>query len=76
MISDLIKCEIFLATQASQEEISDLIKREEIAHLANARFTKGEISFQDYIDCLEVAEVCIDDYLLTVENNLTTAGLL
>lgn len=76
MILDLIKCEIFLAPQVSQEEISDLIKREEITHLANTRFAKGEISFQDYIDCLEVAGVCIDDYLLTVENNLTTAGVL
>lgn len=76
MISDLIKCEIVLIPQASQEEISDLIKREEITYLANTRFAKGEISFQDYIDCLEVAGVCIDDYLLTVENNLATAGLL
>lgn len=76
MLADLIKCEIVLVPQVSQEEISDLIKREEITYLANARFAKGEISFQDYIDCLEVAEVCIDDYLLTVENNLTIAGVL
>ncbi|MBE8990634.1 hypothetical protein [Nostoc sp. LEGE 12450] len=76
MLADLIKCEIFLVPQASQEEISDLIKREEIAYLANTRFAKGEISFQDYIDCLEVAEVCIDDYLVTIENNLTIMGVL
>ena len=75
MISDLIKCEIVLVPHVSQEEISNLIKREEITNLANTRFAKGEISFQDYIDCLEVAGVCIDDYLLTIENNLTTAGL-
>ncbi|MDZ7953331.1 hypothetical protein [Nostoc sp. DedQUE09] len=76
MLADLTKCEIILVPQVSQEEISDLIKREEITSLANSRFAKGEISFQDYIDCLEVVGVCIDDYLLTVENNLTIAGVL
>lgn len=76
MIAELIKCEIFLVPQVSQEEISDLIKREEITQLANTRFAEGEISFQDYIDCLEVAGVCIDDYLLTVENNLSILGVL
>ncbi len=76
MIFDLIKCEIFLVPKVSQEEISDLIKREEITELANTRFAKGEISFQDYIDCLEAAAVDIDDFLLTVENNLSRVGIL
>jgi hypothetical protein len=74
MLSDLIKCEIFLAPQASQEEISDLIKREEITCLANDRFAKGEISFQDYLDCLEVAGVCIDEYLPVVNENCILLG--
>ncbi|MEH1971115.1 hypothetical protein [Nostoc sp.] len=74
MLTDLIKCEIFLVPQASQEEISDLIKREEITHLANTRFALGEISFQDYLDCLEVAGVCIDEYLPVIDTNCRLAG--
>ncbi|HYX18774.1 MAG TPA: hypothetical protein VE944_31280 [Nostoc sp.] len=74
MILDLIKCEIFLTPQVSQEEISNLIKREEITSLANTRFAKGEISFQDYLDCLEVAGVCIDEYLPIVNANCQLAG--
>jgi hypothetical protein len=74
MLSDLIKCEILLVPQASPEEISDLIKREEITYLANLKFTKGEISFQDYLDCLEIAGVCIDEYLPVVNTNCMLAG--
>lgn len=76
MIGELLSVEILLVPHTSSDEINNLIKREEITSLANSRFTKGEISFQDYIDCLEVAGVWIDDYLLTVENNLTIAGVL
>jgi hypothetical protein len=74
MISDLIKCEILIVPQTSDEEISDLIKREEISYLANLRLANGEISFQDYLDCLEVVGVCIDEYLVTVNNNCRLAG--
>lgn len=74
MLTDLIKCEIFLTPQASQEEISNLIKREEVTYLANNRFAKGEISFQDYLDCLEVAGVCIDEYLPVVNANCILLG--
>jgi hypothetical protein len=74
MISDLIKCEIIIASQISDEEISDLIKREEITSLANSRFASGEISFQDYLDCLEVAGVNIDEYLPIVNANCQLAG--
>lgn len=76
MIDELLSVEILLVPHTSSDEISNLIKREEIISLANTRFIEGKISFQDYIDCLEVAGVCIDDYLLTVENNLTTVGIL
>jgi hypothetical protein len=74
MLQELIKCEILLVPQASSEEISDLIKREEITYLANLRFTNGEISFQDYLDCLEVAGVCIDEYLPVINTNCRLAG--
>jgi hypothetical protein len=74
MISDLIKCEILIVPQATNEEISDLIKREEISYLANLRLVNGEISFQDYLDCLEVAGVCIDEYLQTVNTNCQLVG--
>ncbi len=74
MIAQLIKCEIVLVSQTSPEEISDLIKREEITSLANMRFAKGEISFQDYLDCLEVAGVCIDEYLPLIDTSCKLAG--
>lgn len=74
MLLNLIKCEIFLTPQASQEEINDLIKREEITYLANIRFAKGEIFFSDYLNCLEVAGVCIDEYLPVVNTNCMLAG--
>lgn len=74
MIIDLVKCEILLVPNTSPEEINDLIKREEICYLAHTRFAKGEISFQDYLDCLEVAGVCIDEYLPVVNENCMLAG--
>jgi hypothetical protein len=74
MINDLIRCEILIVPQTSDEEISDLIKREEITYLANSRLANGEISFQDYLDCLEVAGVNIDEYLPLVDTNCRLAG--
>ncbi len=74
MITDLIKCEILIVPHTSDEEISNLIKREEITYLANQKFAIGEISFQDYLDCLEVAGVNIDEYLPIVNTNCQLAG--
>jgi hypothetical protein len=74
MIADLIKCEIVIVPQVSASEISDLIKREEITSLANLRLAKGEISFQDYLDCLEIAAVDIDEYLQITDTNCLLAG--
>jgi hypothetical protein len=74
MIADLIKCEILLVPNTSQEEINDLIKREEITYLANTRLANGEISFQDYLDCLEVAGVNIDEYLPVINTSFQIAG--
>ncbi|YAF95174.1 MAG: hypothetical protein AB3A66_21760 [Nodularia sp. CChRGM 3473] len=74
MIADLIKCEIILVPQASTEEIDTLIKREEITYLANLRLANGEISFQDYLDCLEIAAVDIDEYLQISDINCRLAG--
>lgn len=74
MISDLIKCEILLVPTASEDEISDLIKREEICYLARTKLVNNQISFQDYLDCLEVAGVNIDEYLPIVNTNCQVAG--
>jgi hypothetical protein len=74
MITDLVKCEILIVPHTSEEEISDLIKREEISYLAHMRLAQGEISFQDYLDCLEVAGVNIDEYLQTINTNCQLAG--
>lgn len=74
MIADLIKCEILLVPTASEDEISDLIKREEICYLARTKLVNNQISFQDYLDCLEVAGVNIDEYLPIVNTNCQVAG--
>ena len=74
ILAELVRCEILLVGNLSSDEISDLIKREEITSLANSRFASGEISFQDYLDCLEVAQVDIDDFLITANDNSQLLG--
>lgn len=74
MIDFLLAPEIILVPQTSQEEISDLIKREELASLALTRFLSQEISWQDYLDCLEVAKIDVDSYLLNVTESFQYVG--
>ncbi|MEH2244596.1 hypothetical protein [Nostoc sp.] len=54
----------------SYAESLKLIEQLECAELAQQRFIEGVISFEDYLDILELCEVDIDDYLITVEDNL------
>lgn len=73
-VAELLSTVIAVTGNPSSDEIADLIKREEVASLANERLAKGEISFQDYLDCLEVAEINIDQFLLTADSNCQEAG--
>ncbi|WP_017314923.1 hypothetical protein [Mastigocladopsis repens] len=78
MIRRFLESEIFIA-KSDNLTLSDcarLIQKQEVANLALEKFILGQISFQDYIDILETCEMNIDDYLITVEQNLITCGML
>ncbi|NET72922.1 MAG: hypothetical protein F6K62_18915 [Sphaerospermopsis sp. SIO1G2] len=54
--------EIFITpVNSCPEEIENLIEREEVASLARRRFLEGLISFDDFMDCLKLAGMNIDD---------------
>lgn len=74
MIEAILQPEIILMRPVCNEESIYLIKQLEVAQLATNKFTKGEISFSDFLELMELAEVNIDDYLLTIENNLLEVG--
>ncbi|HYW21552.1 MAG TPA: hypothetical protein VE956_20065 [Nodularia sp. (in: cyanobacteria)] len=73
-IENFVSPAIILCPSASPEEIEEFVKREEIGHLAMSRFIVGEISFSDYLDCLEVIGTNIDDFLIISNNNCQGVG--
>lgn len=76
MLNDILGLTIITNQKMSEGESLRLIEKLECAELAQQRFIKGLISLSDYLDILNLCEVNVDDYLLTVENNLITAGVL
>jgi hypothetical protein len=74
LIDQLLSFDIVLVNHPDNDEINNLIKREEICSLAKTQFIKGEISFQDFLDCLEVAEISIDEYLPILNENCRMDG--
>ncbi|MTJ56021.1 hypothetical protein FJR38_26910 [Anabaena sp. UHCC 0253] len=75
MISDdVLGIHIITTSNLSDDEISDLIRREELANLAKDSFLKSKISFQDFLDCLELAQVNIDDFLICANDNAHAVG--
>ncbi len=58
----------------SQEEIEDLIKREELASLARERFLAGQITFDEFLNFLEIAQINIDDFLIVQDTNAMQMG--
>ncbi|MFN6485439.1 MULTISPECIES: hypothetical protein [unclassified Nostoc] len=75
MIQQFLETQIVTTEGMSHDQALHLIKQMECADLALARFLKGEISFSDYCDILELCEVNIDSYLINVEENLATVGI-
>lgn len=59
---------------ACADEIKNLIEREELASLAREKMLSGEISFQDFLDCLELAQIDVDDFLLVNDENAKLMG--
>jgi hypothetical protein len=76
MLNQILELEIQIASPMETEESQYLIKQLETAELAKDKFLKNQISFQDYIDILEVCNIDIDDYLITLEDNLKEQCLL
>jgi hypothetical protein len=76
MLISLIHPQINLIQPLSLQEADYLCKKLEVAQIATDKFVAGEISFKDFLECLELAEMDIDDYLFTVEENLLEAGII
>ncbi|WP_414622051.1 hypothetical protein [Calothrix sp. CCY 0018] len=73
MFNDALRVGIYIPTRKlSCDEINYLIKQEEVSSLALERFLSAEISWNDYLDILEVCNVDIDDYLETSDQNFAS----
>ncbi|MEH1883996.1 hypothetical protein [Nostoc sp.] len=75
MLDGILGLSIVTTERMSESESSKLIEQLECAELAKQHFIEGAISFEDYLDILNLCEVDIDNYLITVEDNLAVAGI-
>lgn len=75
MIETILQPEIILMRSICNQEATHLIKQMEVAQTATDKFIKGEISFSDFLELMELAEVDIDEYLGIVEANLLEVGI-
>ena len=70
MLNDALRVGIYIPTRKmTQEEINYLVKQQEVSSLALDRFLGDQISWNDYLDVLEVCNVDVDDYLQTMDDN-------
>ncbi|MDF5706549.1 MAG: hypothetical protein PUP90_02415 [Nostoc sp. S4] len=76
MLEGILELSIVTTEGMSESESLKLIEQLECAELAQQRFIQGSISFEDYLDILELCEVDIDDYLEIVDENLETAVIV
>ncbi|HLO88876.1 MAG TPA: hypothetical protein VK203_28265 [Nostocaceae cyanobacterium] len=76
IITDILGVEIPLHPEMCQDEINTRIEQEEAAYLGKIAFLKGKITLEEYLDILEMCEVDMDDYLLNLEGNLKTVGII
>jgi hypothetical protein len=76
MLSEILQPQINLIHPICLKEADYLCKQLEVAQLATDRFVVGEISYSDFLECLELAEVDIDSYLLIVSRNLIELGMI
>lgn len=75
MIEKILETEIIVIQGISPEEIDDLIKKHQMLHDAKISLIKGEISINDYIDFLALAEVDIDEFLDEANNDAILMGI-
>jgi len=75
VIRNLLSTEILIVEKISNEEARQLEKKLELSELALQKFLSSQINLSDYLETLEMCQIDIDDYLLTVENNLSLVGI-
>lgn len=75
MIEKILETEIIVIQGISPEEIDDLIKKHQMLHDAKISLIKGEISINDYIDFLALAEIDIDEFLDEANNDAILMGI-
>ena len=76
MLKNYLSTQIETPHIICQDEAAYLIKQLETAQLALTQFVKGLISFTDYCDILQLCDVNVDDFLINVEQNLASDGLI
>lgn len=59
----------------NESDLDSLLATYEVVEVAKDDFLNQKITFQEYIDLLETAQVNIDSYLETLEGNLQTLQL-
>jgi hypothetical protein len=70
MIEQVFNLSIITTKDMSIGEIQDLIDKLQCAELARDAFLASKISFEELIDIYELCGVNVDEYLLTLEENL------
>lgn len=60
---------------SSKTELENLMKSYSIIEQALNDFNKGLLTWEEYLDLLELHEVNIDSYLNTVDYNLRVIGI-
>ncbi|MGB3641147.1 MAG: hypothetical protein WBA39_26740 [Rivularia sp. (in: cyanobacteria)] len=76
MIDEITGLQLITTPHVCREELNYLIQQMECAELARIAFIGGELSLSDYCDILQLCNINVDQYLLIVEENLTTAKVL
>lgn len=74
MIEKLLSTEIVIVQKISNEKARQLEKQLQLSELALKKFLSADITFSEFLEIMEMCEIDIDDYLNTIENNLSAIG--
>jgi hypothetical protein len=74
MLEKIIGTEIVVAHRLTKDEADDLVAKEEVASLATKQFIAGEISLSDFLECMELAGVEVDNFLVVADQNAQVLG--
>ncbi|MTJ11846.1 hypothetical protein FJR11_04390 [Anabaena sp. UHCC 0187] len=70
----ILDTEIIVSSHLDAIECDDLVKRLDICQEAKSQLLALKISWQDYLDLIEVAGVDIQDYLNITDENALVLG--